>query len=103
MVHRAPRPDASLKKRIDEAAIVIDSLPIRGAGAGRLNARPGNGKTVALLIDALGQGDVLRIAVILIAGNIPGHASPNFPRCVRKSVPYGFAFAIFIPCAFNLI
>ncbi len=103
MVHRAPGPDADLQQRIDEAAIVIQPLHVRGAGSDRLNARPGDGKTLALLVKALGQCDVLRIEVVLIAGNVACHASPYFPRCMSESVPYRFTLAVLIPCAFHLV
>ena len=69
----------------------------------RLNARPGDGKTLALLVEAFGQCDVLRIEVVLIAGNVPGHAAPYFPGCMGESVPYGFALAVHIPRAFHLV
>src|SRR5882757_3149627 len=54
VVHGAPRPDAGLKKSIDEAAIVIQPFHVRCTRANRLNAWPGDGKTVALLIKAFG-------------------------------------------------
>ena len=52
VVHGAPWADAGFKQSIDEAAIVIDPFHVRGAGSDRLNARPRNGKTVALLVEA---------------------------------------------------
>ena len=103
MVHRAPGPDARLKQRIDKAAVVIDPLHVRGAGSDRLNARPRDGKTVALLVQAFGQCDVLRIEVVLIAGNVAGHAAPYFPGRMRESVPYRFALAVLVPRAFDLV
>ena len=67
-------------KSIDEAAVVIQPLHVRGAGSGRLNAWPGDGKTMALLVEAFGQCDVLRVEVVLIAGNVAGHAASYFAR-----------------------
>src|ERR1700760_1277556 len=103
VIHRAPGPDASLKKSIDEAAVVIQSFHVRGAGPRRLNAWPRDGKTLALLVEAFGQCDVLPIAVVLIAGNIPCHAAPYLPGCMSESIPYRFALAILIPRPFNLV
>jgi hypothetical protein len=58
MVHRAPGPDAVLQQGIDKAAVVIQSLHVRGSGSDRLNAWPRDGKTVALLVKTFGQCDV---------------------------------------------
>src|SRR5258708_17184157 len=103
MVHRAPGPDADLQQRIDEAAIVIQPLHVRGAGSDRLNARPGDGKTLALLGKALGQCDVLRIEVVLLAGNVACHGSPYFPRRMNESLPLRSTLAVRIPAAFHRV
>ena len=103
VVHGAPRPDAGLEKSIDEAAIVIQTLHVRGPRPDRLNAWPGNGKTVALLVEAFGQCDVLRVEVVLIAGNVTCYATPYLPGCMSESVPYRFALAVLIPCTFHLV
>ena len=60
-------------------------------------------KTVALLVEAFGQCDVLRVEVVLIAGNVTCHATPYLAGCMSESVPYGFALAVLIPCAFYLV
>jgi hypothetical protein len=81
VVHRAPGPDYRRKQSIDEAAVVIESFCVRSAGPGGLDAGPGDRKTLALLVQLFGQCDVLRIQVVLIAGNIPCHAALLFPVC----------------------
>src|SRR5580700_814921 len=103
MVHRAPGPDAGLQQGIDKAAVIIQTLYVRGSGSDRLNAWPRDGKTVALLVKTFGQCNVLQIQVVLIAGNVPCHAASYFPRCMSESVPYRFALAVLIPCAFHLV
>ena len=103
VIHRAPRPDAGLKQGIDEAAVVIQPFHVWGAGPGGLNAWPRDRKALALLIESLGHCDVLRIEVVLIAGNVACHPTSYFPGCMSESVPYRFAFAILIPRAFYLV
>ena len=75
MVHRAPGPDAGLQQGIDKAAVVIQPFHVRGSGSDRLNAWPRDGKTVALLVKTFGQRDVMRIQVVLIAGDVPCHGA----------------------------
>ncbi len=103
VIHRAPGPDAGLKQSIDEAAVVIQPLHVRGTGPDGLNARPGDGKTLARLVESLGQCDVLRIPVVLIAGNVACHPAPYLPECMSEFVPDRFALAVLVPCAFNLV
>ncbi len=47
--------------------------------------------------------DVLRIEMILIAGDVAGCSAFYFAYRVREAVPDGLAFAVLVPCAFNLI
>src|SRR5580658_8447035 len=103
MVHGAPGPDAGFKKRIDESAVVVKALLVGGPGAGWLNARPGDGEAIALDVEVRGRCDVLSKEMVLIAGDVAGHASPDFAGCMSKSVPDGFAFAVLIPRALILI
>ena len=48
VLERNKRAYSRLKQRIDQSVVIIDSLGARGTGAGRLNARPGNRKAVAV-------------------------------------------------------
>ena len=91
------------KKSIGESAVVIQAFHAWGAGSRRLNTRPGDGEAIALLVETLGQCYVLRIKVVLVAGNVACNASPYFPRGMSKSVPDGFALAVLVPCTLILI
>jgi hypothetical protein len=46
--------------------------------------------------------NIFAIAVIVVAGDIRIRAVFDFARFVRKTVPYGFAFAIFVPRSLDL-
>src|SRR5215469_15969423 len=103
VIDGAKRPEAILEHRIDQSAVVIDALHVGGACSGRLNAGPGDGKTIALLIETPGQGEVLRVEVVLITGDIARGASLHLAGRMCKAVPDGFALAIFLPGAFHLV
>ena len=49
------------------------------------------------------QSDVVAIAMVMIAGDIATRAVFDFPRSVAKAIPDRFAFAVLVPCAFDLI
>ena len=55
------------------------------------------------MIEALHDGDVFFVAVVLVAGDIAIRAIANLARRVRGPVPDRFAFSIGIPCAFHLV
>src|SRR5215472_1358898 len=103
VIHRAPGANSGGNKCVDEPAVVIDSLHIGSASAGRLYAGPRDGETVALQVQGFGQCDVLRVKMILIARDIAVHATPDLARCMREPVPDRFAFAVFVPRTFHLI
>ena len=103
MIERDQRPDVGLEQGIDQAAVIIDAFGICRAGAGRLNAGPGDRKTVAVQVHRLHQSNVFAPAMIGIARHIAGVAVLDFARSVREAVPDGLAFAVFVPGAFNLV
>ncbi len=103
VIHRAPGADVGGEESVDETAVVIEALRVRGADASGLDARPGDGKTLALLVEALGHGDVLRVEMVLIAGYIACHAASYLSGRVGEFVPDRFAFAVLVPCAFDLV
>ncbi len=41
--------------------------------------------------------------MVLIAGNVASDAAADFARCVGEAVPDGFAFAVLVPGAFDLV
>src|SRR6266568_5633059 len=82
---------------------MIQTFGVWCTSASRLNARPGDRKAVALLVKAFRQCNVLRIAVVLIAGDVSCRVSLYFTGGMAKAIPYGLAFAILIPCSLYLV
>src|ERR1700733_6119493 len=82
---------------------MIQPFHVRGANARGLDARPRNGKAIALQIELFGECDVLRVEMILVSCIIAGHPTPHLTRCVGESIPDRFALAVLVPCAFVLI
>src|SRR5215469_7663503 len=103
VIDRAKRPEAILEHRIQEPAVMVNTFHVRSACSGGLDTRPGNGKSIALLIETPGQGEVLRVEVVLITGDIARGASLHLAGRMCKAVPDGFALAIFLPGAFHLV
>src|SRR5580700_1989768 len=48
MVHGAERAYPGFQHRVDKTTVMVETLLVYCSAASRLNARPGNGKTVAL-------------------------------------------------------
>ena len=86
-----------------EAAVMVNAFHVGRAHTRRLNARPGDRETVTLHVELLGQSDILREPVVLIAGHIARHTTPYPSGCVSKAVPDRFALAVFVPRAFVLV
>jgi hypothetical protein len=55
------------------------------------------------LIEALGECEVLGVEMVLIAGDVPCGSTFYFAGSVGEPVPNRFAFAVFVPCAFDLV
>ena len=68
-----------------------------------LNARPRDGKPIALLVKTAWPAPVLRVEVVLVAGHIARRSALHFAGSVREPIPDGFALAIFLPRALHLV
>src|SRR5208282_4097830 len=88
---------------IYEAAVVVDALGVGVSGTGGLNARPGEGKAVAVQVHGPHQFKVVTPAVIGVAGYIAGAAIFDFAGSVGEAIPDGFTLAVGFPCAFDLV
>jgi hypothetical protein len=56
-----------------------------------------------LQADLLHQADVFFPEPVMVIGDVAGVVVPDFAGCVCKAIPDGFAFAVFIPGAFDLV
>lgn len=102
VIDRAERPNIGGKQRINKATVMIESLRIRRSRARRLNAGPRNRKSIALLMETFCYRDVLRIEMVLIAGDVRCRAALYFADCVGEPIPDRLTFSVFIPRAFDL-
>src|SRR5207302_7068617 len=93
MIDGAERTYARLEQGIGKAAVIIDPLLIHRPGACSLNSCPRSREAVALLIQALQNGDVFLIAMVLIAGDVSASAPFDFAHSMREAVPIRFAFS----------
>src|SRR5580704_5037861 len=103
MIKRDKGADSGFQQGIDEAAVVIDSFGIRRPGTGWLKARPGNRETVAVQVHRPQEREVFAKAMIGVAGCVAGVAIFDFAGGMGEAVPDGFALAVFVPRAFDLI
>src|SRR5271170_8427338 len=81
---------------------MVDALHVRRAGPRGLNARPRDGESIALLVEAFGQCQVLRVEMVLVARDIGGRRTLYLAGCVRELIPDGFTLAVFLPYSLNL-
>src|SRR5262245_65578663 len=68
------------------------------------DARPGDGEPIGIRADVpFHHRDVLFVPVVVVVGNIAGVAVLDLPWGVCVRVPYRFAFAVLVPCTFDLV
>ena len=103
VIERRGRLHALLEKALAEAPIEVDALLVRGAHPGGLD--PGPGDAEAIRVEAVGSDevDVLGPAVIVVAGDIPGVAVCDVAGRVTEGVPDGWAAAILVDGALDLV
>ena len=103
VIERRRRLHALLEKALAEAPIEVDALLVRGAHPGGLD--PGPGDAEAIRVEAVGSDevDVLRPAVIVVAGDIPGVAVCDVSGRMTEGVPDGRAAAILVDGALDLV
>ncbi|VTR57178.1 Uncharacterised protein [Serratia fonticola] len=103
MVQGDHRLNVVFQQGIDQIAIEFDPGLIDGAPALWQQARPGDREAVALHPHFGHQRHVLTEAVIVIDGNVAVCALVSGAWQVGEGIPDGWAFAVGIVCAFNLI
>ena len=103
VIQRGKGYDARLKQSIDEAAVEVQPCLVDFARPIGQDARPGDREAVGLEADRLHQGDVVGPAVIVVAGDVAVGAVDDLAGRVGKAIPDGFALAVFLPGAFDLV
>lgn len=102
---RHERGDSGREQRVDVAHVEGDAGLIQRvrAPAERDHARPGDGEAVCGGARGLQKADILRHAVVGVAGDIAGSAVSCFSRGVREGVPDGGTAAVFFGRTLNLV
>jgi hypothetical protein len=103
VINRAKRSNATFQHGISEAAVKVDTLWIDRTCARGLDSRPRSREAVTFLVQALEDGDVFFVMVVVIAGNVAGSAAFDFTDGMRKAIPVGFTLSIGVPRPFNLV
>jgi hypothetical protein len=49
------------------------------------------------------ERDVFAVAMVVVTGDVAVRVVSDLAGCVSETVPDGFAFAVFVPCAFDLV
>ena len=102
VINRAKRANAGFQYGVNEATVKVDALLIDETRACRLNACPRSREAVTFLVQALQDGDVFFVMVVVIAGNVASSAAFDFTDGMRKAIPVGFTLSIGVPRPFNL-
>ena len=100
---RRHRLDAGLEQAVDEPVVEREARLVDGAAARRLHAGPGHREAVAVGAQALHEGDVLRPAVVVVAGHGPVGAVEDATGLSREGVPDAGATAVLVDGALDLV
>ncbi len=103
MIETEPRLDAGGEDCIDEPIVEGQPFFIGQSAARRRNARPSRRETISPNTEVLHQGDVLEVAVIMVARDIAGIAIGDLAGSAAPSIPYAGAAAIFLRSSLDLI
>ena len=94
VVERREGPDAGGEQRVDQPAVVVESLLVDLAPADRLDARPRDREAIAPQPEVAQDRDVLVEAVVGVAGVVAGVAVLHAPGRVGEAVPDALAAAV---------
>ncbi len=100
---RDPRRDAGGEQLVHQTVVETEAGRADLADAGGEHARPGDGETVGLQADLAHERDVLRVAAVVVAGDVAVVAFPDASLLMGKHVPDGVALAVGVARAFDLI
>jgi len=103
VIEGAERADFRIEERVGETLVMVKTPRIGLAGAIGLDARPRDGETVAGQIELLEECDVFFVAMVGVAGDVAGGGALHLAGGVHEAVPDGFALAVFVPSAFDLV
>ncbi len=103
MVEGAYRLDAPLAQACHEATVEIEARLVGGAFPVWLDPRPCDGEPVSTQPELLDQVEILRKALVVLAGDIPVVPVERPPRGVRERVPDRWPTTIRCYRSFDLV
>ena len=98
-----PSLDSGCQQGIDEPIVEGEPSLIDHPTAGREDARPGDRKPVGPGPELAHEGDVLGIAMVVVAGDVPGFAIGDAALLPAERVPDAWPAPIFVDGALDLI
>ncbi len=95
--------DVGRQQAVNQPAVELQPGLIDPAAAVGQDARPGDGEAVGAQAERLHQFDVLRPAVVVVAGDVAGVPLENVARRVGEAIPDRLPFAVLVPGALDLV
>src|SRR5690554_4992617 len=103
MIERGKRRDVVLEKRVDELGVEPNAFLIGSAVPRRQNSRPRNGEAVGIDTHPGQQLDVFAKPVVVVAGNVARIAILHLAGNVAEGIPDRMPLSTFKPSTLDLI
>jgi hypothetical protein len=97
------RTDVVLEELINEAIVELETFFVHRAVRPADDTGPGNGKPVGLQFYFFHEGDILLIAMVVIAGDPAGRTIRYLSRHIAKIIPDGRHFPVLVPGPLDLV
>src|SRR5439155_21469600 len=95
--------DAGVEQAVDEPVVEVQAGGVNRAGTVGQDARPGDGEPVRVDAEAPHHRDVLRPAVVVVAGHVAGVAVVDGAGYAAERVPDGRSPAVLGHRALDLV
>ena len=103
MVQRHDRRDVALEQLVDEPCVEVEAALVDRPATLREDPRPGHAEAIRLEPDLLHQVEILRPAVVVVAGDVPGVAVLGHAGRVTEAVPDRLAAPVLGDGALDLV
>ena len=103
VVQRHDRRDVALEQLVDQPCVEVEAALVERPATLREDPRPGDAEAIRLEPDLLHQVEVLRPAVVVVAGDVAGVAVLDHARRVAEAVPDRLAAAVLGDGALDLV
>ena len=95
--------DARVEQGVDEALVEVEAGLVDGAGPRGQHARPADAEAIGARPQVGHQPDVLRVAVVVVAGDVAGAAIGDRARLAGEGVPDRRSPAVLGRCSLDLV